>query len=74
MTVIFPVVNWPPKDQMICYTKDIWPLKKVDISTIHLALVVQKVDSTIHRINLYPVDIESDFPNAYPLDSDLSDG
>ena len=74
VTVIFPVVNWLPKDQMICYTKDIWPLKKVDISTIHLALVVQKVDSTIHRINLYPVDIASAFPNAYPLDSDLSDG
>ena len=59
---------------MICYTKDIWPLKKVDISTIHLALVVQKVDSTIHRINLYPVDIAGAFPNAYPLNSDLSDG
>ena len=54
--------------------KDIWPLKTLDISTIHLAPVVQKVDSTIHGINLYPVDIASALPNTYPLNSDLSDG
>jgi len=39
-----------------------------------LAPVVQKVDSAIHRINLYPVDNPIGFPNAYPLDSDLSSG
>ena len=55
-------------------TKDIWPLKTLDISTIHLAPVVQVVDSTIHQINLSPVYIAIAFPNAYPLDSDLSDG
>ena len=38
----------------------------------HLAPVVQKLDSAIHRINLYPVDNAIGFPNAYPLDSDLS--
>ena len=38
------------------------------------ALVVQKVDSAIHWINLYPVDNTIGFPNNYPLDSDLSDG
>ena len=55
--------------------KDIWPLKTLDMSTIHLAPVVQKGDSTIHRINLDPVDIAIiAFPNAYLLDSDLSDG
>ena len=54
--------------------KDIWPLKTLDISTIHLAPVVQKVDSTIQLIHLYPVDIAIAFPSAYPVDSDLSDG
>ena len=39
-----------------------------------LAPVVQKVDSAIERINLYPVDSAIGFPNTYPLDSDLSGG
>ena len=38
------------------------------------ALVVQKVDSTIHQINHLPVDNTIGFANAYPLDSDLSSG
>ena len=38
---------------------------------VFLALVVQKVDNTIHWINPYPVDNASGFPNTYP-DSDLS--
>ena len=29
--------------------------------------VVQKVDSPIHRMNLYPVDNAMGFPNTYPL-------
>ena len=49
-------------------------LKTLDVSTIHLASVVQEVDTTNHRINLYPVDIASAFPNTYLLESDLSDG
>ena len=39
-----------------------------------LAPVVQKLDSAIQRINLYPVDSEIAFPNTYPLDSNLSGG
>ena len=39
-----------------------------------LAPVVQKLDSAIHWINLYPVDSAIGFPNTYPLDSDLSSG
>ena len=39
-----------------------------------LAPVVQKLDSAIHRIDLYPVDNVIGFPNTYPLDSDLSGG
>ena len=42
--------------------------------TIDLALVVQTLDSAIHRINHYPVDSVIDFRNTYPLDSDLSGG
>ena len=38
------------------------------------APVVQKLDSAIHRINLYPLDNAIGFPNTYPLDSELSDG
>ena len=41
---------------------------------IDLALVVQKLDSAIHGINHYPADSVIDFPNTYPLDSDLSGG
>ena len=38
------------------------------------APVVQTVDSTIHRINLYPVDSVIVFRNTYPVDGDLSHG
>ena len=38
------------------------------------APVVQKVYSTIHWINLYPVDGAIGCPNIYPLDRDLSGG
>ena len=41
---------------------------------VDLAPVVQKMDSAIHRINLYPVDSAIGFSNLYPLDSDLSNG
>ena len=34
--------------------------------------VVPKLDSAIHRINLYPLDSAIVVPNTYPLDSDLS--
>ena len=37
-------------------------------------LVVQKLDSAIHRKNHYPRDSAIGFPNTYPKDSDLSDG
>ena len=40
----------------------------------HLALVGQRLDSPIHRINLYPVDNAISFLNTYSLDSDLSGG
>ena len=36
------------------------------------APVVEKVDSAIPCINLYPVDKAIGFPNTYQLDSDLS--
>ena len=36
--------------------------------------VVEKVDSAIHSINLYPVDSAIGFPNTYPLESGVSGG
>ena len=36
-----------------------------------LAPVVQKVDSSIHRIILYPLDSAIGFPNIYPMDSTI---
>ena len=36
------------------------------------APVVQKLDSAIQWINLYPVDSTIGLPNTYPLDSYLS--
>ena len=36
--------------------------------------VGQRLNSAIHRINLYPLDNAIGFPSAYPLDSDLSGG
>ena len=36
--------------------------------------VVQTLDSTIHRIKVYPMDNAIGFPTTYPLDSDLSAG
>ena len=41
---------------------------------IHLALVVQTLDSAIHWINPYPADSVIDFCNTYPLDNYLSGG
>ena len=41
---------------------------------MYLAPVVQKVDSAVHRRNLYPLDSAINFPNIYPLDSDFSSG
>ena len=41
---------------------------------VQAPIIVQKVDSTIRWINLYPVDSAIGFPNTYPLESDLSGG
>ena len=43
--------------------------------TLDHAPVVQRLDSAIPWINIYPVDSAIiSFPNTYPLDSDLSGG
>ena len=43
--------------------------------TVHQAPLVQKVDNTIHWINLFPVDNAIiDFLITYPLDSNVSGG
>ena len=45
-----------------------------NVSFLAPIIIVQKLDSAIHWINLYPVDNAIGFPNTYPLDSDLSSG
>ena len=44
------------------------------VTFIHLAPVVQKLDSAIYRINLSPLDNAISFRNIYPLHSDFSGG
>ena len=55
------------------------------IPLTHLASVAQRLDSAIHRINLYPVDsviiakkvlerLIISLSSTYPVDSDLSGG
>ena len=44
------------------------------VNIISAGLVVQRLDSAIHRLNLYPVDSAISSPNTYPLDSDLPSG
>ena len=44
------------------------------VTFIHQAPVVQKLDTAIHRINLYPLDNAISFRNTYPLGSDFSCG
>ena len=41
---------------------------------VHHAPIVQKLDSAIYHINLYPLDNAIGSPNSYPLDRDLSGG
>ena len=51
-----------------------WSARLKNVLSGHQAPVVQKVDSAIQRINLYPVDSAIGSPNTYPLDSDISAG
>ena len=39
---------------------------------LYLAMVVQRLDSVIHQINMYSVDGAINFPNTYSLDNELS--
>ena len=50
-----------------CHRK--FPASVTDDKTKLLAPVVQKVDSAIHWINLFPLDSAIGFRNTYPVDS-----
>ena len=41
---------------------------------INLVSAAQKMENAIHQINLYPLDNATGFPDAYPLNSNLSGG
>ena len=63
--------------KMQCWFKYIiYIVSQTDSLTGYIVLVpvVQKVNSAILLINLYPVDSAVGFPNTYPLDSNLSSG
>ena len=45
-----------------------------DVMLKLLVSVIQSVDGTVHRINLYPLDNSIGFGSSYPMDSDLSSG
>ena len=47
------------------------PIMASKAKNMYQALVVQKVDSTIQQINLYPLDSAIGFPKTYPMDSDF---
>ena len=49
-------------------------IKEAGKASHDLTPVVQRVDSTIHCINHYPMDNSINFDSTYPLDSDLSSG
>ena len=57
-----------------CWLGDHEVLHKLHADPRGLAPVIQKVDNSIHRINLYPLDSVVGFHNTYPLYSDLSGG
>ena len=44
------------------------------LSPFTQGLVVQTLDSAIHKIKIYPVDNAIVFPNTHPLHIDLSGG
>ena len=63
-----------PSRDSASYSVNAMSVVTLQTDFIVLASVVQKVDSSIHRINHYPVDSAIGFPNNYPLDRDLSGG
>ena len=56
------------------WNQNIKSLLYYPIMSNNQAPVVQKVDTAIQWIGLYPVDSAIGFANAYSLDSDLSSG
>ena len=67
--------NWPP-----LIRSDNWMTRRRTTMHwycnigLHLAPVVQKLESAIHRLKCYPVINAIGFPKACPLDSDFSGG
>ena len=45
---------------------------RVKFAEVQAPVIVQKMNNTIHRINIYPLDSAIGFHNTYLLDSDIS--
>jgi len=54
---------------LLCHKKMVSHLHSPLPNISRLGPVVQKMDSTIQRINLYPLDNATASPNTFPLDS-----
>ena len=70
--------TWTTGGPRICFCSEDsspnFPVFQAQAVANYQASVVQRLDSAIHRITLYPVDSAISFPNTYPRDSDLSGG
>ena len=62
-----------PAGNELCIDR-LYLFTQVFLPKLHLAPVVQTMDSAIRWINHYPVDNSIGFASVYPLDSDLSGG
>ena len=63
------------RQALLSYVSEkVFPRRDILYKFSYQVPVVQKLDSAIHRINLYPVDDADGFRNTYPLGSDLSGG
>ena len=65
-------IGWNTPTGDSCFTFHFFLIS--DERLLHLGLVVQTLDSAIHRINHYPVDTGQGNQLRYPLDRDLSIG
>ena len=75
LTPVLLDLHWLPVSYCIVFKILLLVFKSLNnVSPSYLAPVFQKVDSAIHRTNLYPLDSAIGFSNTYSLDRDLSDG
>ena len=73
MTILHYVEAKPVKNASSVHYSAVIVISKLNYQYWTEAPVAQKVESAIHRINLYPLDSAIGFPNTYSPDRDVSD-